>query len=83
MRLDWDGLRLRPGWFEPKVFGWGAAPRSWQGWATTVTYLAVAIGVALAFDPQSVAYWALEALALSAFLFVVARTFSAEPPERT
>jgi hypothetical protein len=27
------------GWFGPKRIGWGASPRSWQGWFVTAVYL--------------------------------------------
>lgn len=52
-----DWYRARPGyWFRPKLFGWGAVPVTWQGWAATlglivlslpIAYLAEARGTAL------------------------------------
>jgi hypothetical protein len=45
MKLDSirDAYRVRPGyWFRPKLFGWGAVPVTWQGWAATATFLALA-----------------------------------------
>lgn len=32
-------------WFKPKRYGFGAAPSSWQGWALTVGYVLVLIGL--------------------------------------
>ena len=32
---------IRPGyWFAPKLFGWGATPVTWQGWAATIGFVA-------------------------------------------
>ena len=28
-------------WFKPKVFGYGASPTTWEGWALVVAYCAV------------------------------------------
>jgi len=28
-------------WFKPKVFGYGASPTTWEGWAVVVAYCAV------------------------------------------
>jgi hypothetical protein len=37
-----------PEWFAPKRFGYGAGlPISWQGWALTLAFSAVAIGLAI------------------------------------
>lgn len=37
-----DALKVREGyWFAPKLFGWGAAPVTWQGWLTTFAYIAL------------------------------------------
>jgi hypothetical protein len=37
-------------WFRSKRFGWGLQPISWQGWALTIAYVAIAVtlGVTLA-----------------------------------
>lgn len=32
---------MKPGWFGPKRIGWGASPRSWQGWIVTLGFIAV------------------------------------------
>lgn len=37
---------VRPGyWFRPRLFGWGAAPATWQGWVLTLVIAATAIGL--------------------------------------
>jgi hypothetical protein len=30
-------------WFGRKRWGWGLQPTSWQGWALTIVYVAIAI----------------------------------------
>jgi len=43
-----------PEWFAPKRYGFGSSvPISWQGWAVTVAFVAIAIivSVRLASDP--------------------------------
>lgn len=30
-------------WFKPKVFGYGATPVTWEGWAVVTTFVAVAV----------------------------------------
>jgi uncharacterized membrane protein len=32
-------------WFKPKRYGFGAAPSSWQGWALTIGYVLVMMGL--------------------------------------
>jgi hypothetical protein len=32
---------MKPGWFGPKRFGFGASPKTWQGWAVMVAMLAL------------------------------------------
>ena len=35
-----DAVKVREGyWFAQKLFGYGAMPVTWQGWATTVAYI--------------------------------------------
>jgi hypothetical protein len=33
-------------WFRPKLYGYGATPVTWQGWAVTLAFAAVMIVVA-------------------------------------
>ncbi|WP_309629989.1 hypothetical protein [Brevundimonas sp.] len=30
---------MKPVWFGPKRFGWGASPASWEGWAVTGVFI--------------------------------------------
>jgi hypothetical protein len=34
-------------WFEPKRYGYGATPTSWQGWALTIGYVLVLAALGL------------------------------------
>jgi hypothetical protein len=44
--LSTDG----PEWFAPKRYGIGSGlPISWQGWAVTIGFAAIAIGLSVAF----------------------------------
>jgi len=36
-------------WFRPKRWGYGAVPVTWQGWAATVVYAAVALVATLGY----------------------------------
>lgn len=46
-----DWLRVRPGyWFRPKLYGYGATPVTWQGWAVTTAFAAAMIALALTGD---------------------------------
>tara|TARA_R110002020_G_scaffold15143_54_gene54032 strand:+ start:2554 stop:2898 length:345 start_codon:yes stop_codon:yes gene_type:complete len=41
---------MAPGyWFRPKRWGYGAVPVTWQGWAATVVYAAVALVATLGY----------------------------------
>ena len=35
-------------WFKPKTHGYGAYPTHWKGWALTLGFVALQLGVALA-----------------------------------
>ncbi|MGV8162265.1 MAG: hypothetical protein ACP5N2_02935 [Candidatus Nanoarchaeia archaeon] len=39
----------RPEWFKYRIFGWGVAPKTWQGWAYIATFLAL-IGITMALN---------------------------------
>ena len=45
-----------PEWFAPKRYGFGATPVTWQGWALTIGFALLAIGIVLSFrgDPIKV-----------------------------
>lgn len=41
-----QAYRVREGyWFAPKLFGYGATPVTWQGWALALGYVAALIAV--------------------------------------
>lgn len=40
-------------WFKRKIFGWGWAPATWQGWVITLIYAILIIGFALTIDDTS------------------------------
>jgi hypothetical protein len=45
---------VRPGyWFAPKLFGFGATPVTWQGWALTLGFIAAFV-LDMRFMPASV-----------------------------
>ena len=37
-------------WFEPRRGGWGWNPISWQGWAITLAFIALALWTITAFE---------------------------------
>ncbi len=49
-------LRVRDGyWFATKLFGFGATPVTWQGWATLVGFVAIVIAAAaMVRDPVAI-----------------------------
>ena len=51
-------------WFGRKRYGWGLTPISWQGWALTAAYIAIAVvlGFTLA-GRQTILFWTLLAIA--------------------
>ncbi len=57
-------------WFKRKLYGWGWTPASWQGWAVTLLYLALLIGLALTIDESAPA----NELALMLFLPLILLT---------
>ena len=64
-----------PEWFAPKRYGYGAGlPISWQGWALTAAFLAVAFGVSLNFREDVVATLAIMVPVTATFLVIVAKT---------
>ena len=62
-------------WFAPKRFGYGAGfPISWQGWALTAAFLAIAFAVSVAFRDRLLITVAIMVPVVTAFLVIVART---------
>lgn len=73
---DWrDAMRVREGyWFAPKLFGYGATPVTWQGWVTTLAYVA-ALAAAVRWLPGTPARLAMVAVLTVPFIaFVHSRT---------
>lgn len=65
----------RPEWFAPKRYGYGASlPISWQGWALTLGFSAVTLGLAWRFRHRPVELVATIALPTAAFLVICAWT---------
>ncbi|WP_066800333.1 hypothetical protein [Sphingomonas soli] len=49
-----ERYRVRPGyWFAPKMFGLGAVPVTWQGWAATLVFVALAVVIAMLAEHRS------------------------------
>jgi hypothetical protein len=66
-------------WFPAKRIGYGwGIPRTWEGWAALVTFLAVAIAPGYFFSDQPVLAVAAVLLASAAFLAVCIH--KGEPP---
>ena len=70
-----DAFRVRDGyWFAPKLFGIGATPVTWQGWATTHGFAATLM-VALRWLPSSTDKVIVALALIAAFVAItVART---------
>jgi hypothetical protein len=34
-------------WFRPKIYGYGATPTNWKGWAATLVFVGLVIGASL------------------------------------
>jgi len=64
-----------PEWFAPKRYGYGSGPPiSWQGWALTLGFAALAIVVSARFAHQPLKLVAVLAPFTVAFLVICART---------
>jgi hypothetical protein len=62
-------------WFAPKRYGIGPGrPISWQGWAIWIAYIAISLGLALAFERRPVQLAAALIPLTLAFLVICART---------
>ena len=53
-------------WFEPKTFGYGATPVTWEGWAVLAAYFVVlaAVSILMARRRKGSAAWAAWAIAI-------------------
>jgi len=64
-----------PEWFAPKRYGYGSGlPISWQGWAVTVGFIAIAIALSVRFAERPVQLFAALAPFFIIFMTVCART---------
>jgi len=72
------------GWFGPKVVGWGASPRSWEGWLATIVFVAALIATRIFIAPWLAAFFEVPravvivvafVIELAAFLLVVRATY--------
>jgi hypothetical protein len=64
-----------PEWFAPKRFGYGAGlPITWQGWAITIGFVAIAVMFALLFKDKPLLFIAAVVPIAVTFLVITART---------
>jgi hypothetical protein len=64
-----------PEWFAPKRYGYGSGmPISWQGWALTIGFIAVAFLIAITFSTKPVVAVAALAPLVIAFTVITAKT---------
>jgi hypothetical protein len=62
-------------WFAPKRYGYGAGlPISWQGWALTLTFVAIAAASAAVFGDKPLPLFATMIPVTVVFLVICART---------
>ena len=66
------GEKMPSGWFGSKRVGWGVRPASWQGWAVTLLYLAVASVLARTLVTHHVALFIAALVVLTAAYVVIA-----------
>jgi hypothetical protein len=64
-----------PEWFAPKRYGYGSSlPIAWQGWALTLGFVAICIGLSMSFSNEPLRLFALLAPLVIAFCVICART---------
>jgi hypothetical protein len=62
-------------WFAPKRYGYGAGlPITWQGWALTIAFVAIAAACAVVFRHKPLLIFAIMIPILTVFLVICART---------
>lgn len=65
----------QPEWFAPKRYGFGSGvPISWQGWAVTLGFIAIAFATALFFARKPVVMFAILVPATATLLVITAKT---------
>ena len=64
-----------PEWFAPKRYGYGSGmPISWQGWALTLGFIAIAIPLAILLAHRPLQLFAILVPLVIAFSVICART---------
>jgi len=64
-----------PEWFAPKRYGYGSGlPISWQGWAVTIGFMAIAIGLSIGLADRPVQFIAAIIPVTAVLLVICART---------
>jgi hypothetical protein len=71
---------MKKAWFGPKRFGYGASPRSWEGWLATALFTLVIAGASLlligsGWGRQPVNLLVVDGALLAVFLVVVSMTY--------
>lgn len=62
-------------WFAPKRYGYGAGlPITWQGWALTIAFVAIAAACAVVSRHKPLLIFAIMIPILTVFLVICART---------
>lgn len=61
-------------WFKPKLYGIGAFPATWQGWALTLAYGGLMVGMGLWQDRQGgeadAGWWTIVSIATLVFIVI-------------
>lgn len=66
-----EAYRVRPGyWFAPKLFGYGATPVTWQGWASVAVLVGAGIAIAALAERYSLALLVLLLPLFTGFIFL-------------
>ena len=65
----------RPEWFAPKRYGFGSGrPISWQGWAVTLGFIAIAIASGILFGRRPIVMFAILVPATATLMVITAKT---------
>jgi hypothetical protein len=64
-----------PDWFAPKRYGFGSGmPISWQGWAITIGFIAIAFATAISFVTKPIMMFAILVPATATLVVIAAKT---------
>jgi hypothetical protein len=47
----------KPQWFKYRIFGWGLAPKTWQGWAYVSVFIALVLTVSFLPIQENIKQW--------------------------